>query len=540
MLFKHKIILITGLLIAYLGVLGILTYQNHQSIQEQSFGSGYRPVTNYDARTTAYITDSATSISVNSTKDKAGNEISLSNISPSSTVYVYFTLEPGTAREELIACNGKSVNTWGPTCLRGLSYQGGSLTPSSTLASAHNAGSRIIMSDIGQFFGEYVSITGTETLYGVKTFDSFPKVTSTTAVPSTAGELATKYYVDNIGSGGFTASNVSSTLGLQVITSGIPNCPSAAACVGINASSTASDNGGFLNFTPITGTIYWDIVSFLTGASRRFTTLIADTFTGTSTNDNLQITGTPNSANDAVNKNYVDAASQQYFATGTAGVAITAGQALYMSTTGTLFLADADSISTSYQFAGFALTSVSGGAEVSYAKPGGIITNQSGLTQGNYYYISGTAGGISATPGGVAGRVAFALSTTSILILHPSFYQANSGTQSLAFDGTADTITTTFIPTKVTLLCDGGTQANSTGFWSRLTGGSVVQRSRGTDDDAIPYEMLSNSFACSWEESANVFTVSIATTTGGFTLTPANIGGTPSRNIYWFAEYTNE
>src|SRR3990167_890784 len=117
------------------------TYQN-------TFGAGYRPITNYDARITSFLTAAATSINVNTTKDKAGNEISLTNISPSSTPYVYFTAEPGiTGNEELIACSGKTTNIWS-SCLRGLNYQGGNLTTSSTLAKAHNAGSRIIMTNI--------------------------------------------------------------------------------------------------------------------------------------------------------------------------------------------------------------------------------------------------------------------------------------------------------------------------------------------------------------------------------------------------------
>ena len=208
----------------------------------QKFSAGYRPVTNYDARITSFVLAAATSLNVNTTKDKAGNEITLANISPSSTAYAYFTVEPGiTGNEELIACSGKSTNVWS-SCTRGLSYQGGAISSSSTLAKAHNAGSRIIMTNIGQFYSEFVSVTGNETIYGVKTFDSFPVVSSTTALVTTNGQFATKYYVDNVGAGGFTAANVSTTYGLQAL-------GTAPETVGINVSSTASLNGGFLNLT---------------------------------------------------------------------------------------------------------------------------------------------------------------------------------------------------------------------------------------------------------------------------------------------------
>ena len=272
--------------------------------QQPKFGAGYRPVTDYSARTTSFISSSATTIPVNSTNDVDGNEISLSNISPSSTVYVYFNIEPGTTRQELVACSGKTVNNWS-SCLRGLAAQGGSLSPSPTLAVAHNAGSRMIMTDIGQFFGEYVSISGDETLYGTKTFNTFPRVTSTTAVPGSPQEFATKFYADTVGAGGFTANNVSSTLGLQAISSGVPNCPTAAACVGINASST------FLGFDSA-GRLFWKIDTFLTGAARRFTSLFVDTLDATSTAQTLHITGTPQNATDAVNKTFVDSSLPVY------------------------------------------------------------------------------------------------------------------------------------------------------------------------------------------------------------------------------------
>lgn len=279
--------------------------------QPEKFGAGYTPVTDYQARTTSFVNASATTIPVNTTQDPAGNEIQLSSISPSSTPFVFFMVEPQTSRQEIIGCTGKSTNNW-TSCLRGLPFQGGSLSASSTLAFPHNAGSRIIMSNVGQFYGNYVSLAGNETLYGTKTFDTFPGVTSTTAVPGSANELATKYYVDLVGAGGLTAANVSTTLGLQVFSTGVPNCDTAAACAGINASTTASNNGGFLKFAPITGKIYWDIVSFLAGswswagtnifANARITSLDA-----TTTAQTLHISGTPVATTDAVNKTYVDA-----------------------------------------------------------------------------------------------------------------------------------------------------------------------------------------------------------------------------------------
>jgi LysM repeat protein len=205
-------------------------------------GAGYTPVTGYQSRTTQYLSNTNTTIKVASTKDPAGNEIDLTNVTGSSTARVYLTLEPGSTREEIVMCTGKSVGQWS-SCTRGLSFQGGDQSSSSTLAIGHNAGSIVIISNVGQFFNQYVSIDGNQTKNDLLTFNQFPRVTSTTAIPTNNAELSSKYYVDNVGAGGFTASNVSTTGGISVNTSGIPNCPSAAACISLNRSTTSSGLG---------------------------------------------------------------------------------------------------------------------------------------------------------------------------------------------------------------------------------------------------------------------------------------------------------
>ncbi len=177
-------------------------------------GSSYNPVTGYLSRTTQYISASAATIPVASTKDKAGNQISLSNISPSSTVKVYMNLEAGTNNEEPVMCTGVTATSW-TNCTRGLAFQGNSETSSSTIARAHNAGASIIITNIGQFFNQYVSVDGDLQINGVKQFTSLPIALNVTTIPTTADQLATKYYVDQVGAGGFTAANVGK--GLQAL-----------------------------------------------------------------------------------------------------------------------------------------------------------------------------------------------------------------------------------------------------------------------------------------------------------------------------------
>ena len=183
--------------------------------EERSFGAGltgsnsggYTPVTGYSSRTTQYVSASATTIPVSGTKDPSGNQIVLSNISASSTVKVYLNLEAGTTREEPIVCTGLTATSW-TGCTRGFAFQGSSETSSSTIAVAHNAGSAIVISNIGQFYNQYVSIDGSQLVNNIKTFSSYPKFSTTTTVPTLGAEFATKYYVDNVGAGGFTAAKV--------------------------------------------------------------------------------------------------------------------------------------------------------------------------------------------------------------------------------------------------------------------------------------------------------------------------------------------
>lgn len=144
-------------------------------VKEGLLGSTYVPVTGYQSRTTQYISASATVIPVASTKDKAGNQIVLSNISSSGTVKVYMNLEAGTSNEEPIICTGVTASSW-TGCTRGIPFQGGSETSSSTIAKPHNAGASIIITNIGQFFNQYVSIDGAQTINDVKTFTSSPLI----------------------------------------------------------------------------------------------------------------------------------------------------------------------------------------------------------------------------------------------------------------------------------------------------------------------------------------------------------------------------
>ena len=155
--------------------------------------SSYNPVTGYQSNTTQYISAAATTIPVASTLDKNGVPIALGAISASTTVKVYMNLEPGTQKEEPIVCTGVTATSW-TGCTRGLPFQGGSETTSSTVAVAHNAGAVITITNIGQFYNQFISVDGAQTINNVKTFTSLPF--STTSTPTDDRQLITLFQLN--------------------------------------------------------------------------------------------------------------------------------------------------------------------------------------------------------------------------------------------------------------------------------------------------------------------------------------------------------
>lgn len=471
--------------------------------EEQFMGAGYNPVTGYQSRTTQYISTSASTIPVASTADKAGNQIVLSEISPTSTVKVYMNLEAGTTREEAIYCTGVTVSSW-TGCVRGLSFQGGSETASTTLAKAHNAGSSIIITNIGQFYNQYVAVDGAQDVWGVKTFQSLPKGATVTTVPTTADQLATKYYVDSVGAGGFTASNVSTTRGLSVDGS-IPER------VGINASSTgnlAFDSTGKLYVTP--------------------TFNVPVTFNGRASS-----TAVATSSTDIIR--WIE--MEKNMATGTAGGTLTAGLIVRMGGDGKLYAAGATASTTIKEIVGVLEDGGALDGVVRYVKPGGIATI-SGVTAGSVYWLGG-GGGVGTVPSTFAIKVGVGVGTNKLMFQPQpakSIYSSYNASANLA--GTTN-VSLPFIPTRVDLICvrDGAfadsTKHKGMGWWVRNYDGSSNQFSVGSNSAGAPYFLASSTAAC----ANGGMEVRVATTTNGINL--IGTGGTGS-DSYAFTAYYDE
>jgi hypothetical protein len=149
------------------------------------------------------------------------------------------------------------------------------------------------------------------------------------------------------------------------------------------------------------------------------------------------------------------AAGSEFIQSGTSGEVIAAGDAVYLKASdGKYWKTDVDADESTYQYRGIALTGASGADQTfTFMGPGGIITGLSGLTINRYYYVSSTAGALSATPHSTRyARIAQANSTTSIRVLEPKFIR--QGTASVSGTG-SQTQACGFRPARVSV-CAGG------------------------------------------------------------------------------------
>lgn len=122
----------------------------------------------------------------------------------------------------------------------------------------------------------------------------------------------------------------------------------------------------------------------------------------------------------------------------TAGATITIGQGVYLHTDGKWYPWDAD---TAGNTQGIQLGIAQGAGTANNSITNGVLlrgrdANQSGLVAGTAYYVSNTAGGISATPGTTPRIVGVALSTT-VFLFDPyySYTLTDDQQDALAGDG---------------------------------------------------------------------------------------------------------
>lgn len=209
---------------------------------------GYSVVSNYKTTLSRSITSDAATVYVSSLLTKDSHTLTMTDLGNK----VFLTIEPGGNKEEIIMCTGIGTGSF-TGCTRGLAFYATSTAAVSANQKTHSAGASIIMSNVHYVYEQLVDNTDAETIAGNKTFTGNTTFSATTTnmgitigsttlsgVTQITGldllqtantQAASKYYVDSVGAGGFTAGNASTTQGLQVFGT-VPET------VGIKASST--------------------------------------------------------------------------------------------------------------------------------------------------------------------------------------------------------------------------------------------------------------------------------------------------------------
>lgn len=167
----------------------LLEYYLRSNIEEdQTIGFGV--ATDYDTTLAQSMTSNQSYLVVSSLLTRDGQTVSLANLNASK---VFLTIEPGASKEELVVCTGVSttLNRF-DGCTRGLAGIGTSTASVAANQKTHIAGSKVIMSNVHYVYNEYVDRDTAQTIDGLKTFTTIPRIpTSTPTDPSEVVSLAT-------------------------------------------------------------------------------------------------------------------------------------------------------------------------------------------------------------------------------------------------------------------------------------------------------------------------------------------------------------
>ena len=165
---------------------------------------GFSVITRYRTRLSSSMTSTQTTVPVASLNTFDDTTIDVNTLGGK----IFLSIESGTAREEIVKCTDESSTAF-TGCTRGLAFSGTSESAVTANQKTHNAGSIVVMSNVHYVYEQLTDKDAEETIGGVKTFSNLPLYTNgATVVPTSSAQLATKYYVDNVGAGGATASNI--------------------------------------------------------------------------------------------------------------------------------------------------------------------------------------------------------------------------------------------------------------------------------------------------------------------------------------------
>lgn len=178
---------------------------------------------------------SATKIYLTNVNNPRGDIIPVANM----PTKIYLTIEPNTiSGTEIIVCPSSNYSTTTKSfdnCTRGLDFSGSSEASITSYKKTHSAGSKVIISNPGQFYNNFIDIDSDQTKAGVLTFTSSPIIPT----PSSATQAANKSYVDGVAMSG--GANASTTIkGISYLSS---NPLVATSPIALNSEEVATTTG---------------------------------------------------------------------------------------------------------------------------------------------------------------------------------------------------------------------------------------------------------------------------------------------------------
>lgn len=194
-------------------------------------------------------------------------------------------------------------------------------------------------------------------------------------------------------------------------------------------------------------------------------------------------------------------------------------------------------VSSTFQFIGIAASTTNAGGTVLYTKPGGINCFQSGLTSGLAYYLNGTAGQISSTPGTFSAKVGRATSAGCIQVIEP-MYQSSGSFKFGYTNGQTSTTFVGFYPAHLTLVSTIGATTDDPG----IVAGTCTGDERGISScvvyDGTNYRFgVSATFPIRLRSGAasQVFGTISSRTLNSFVTTVDTASANTFATVYWSA-----
>lgn len=376
-----------------------------------------RPITKAKVRLTTAIDSSSSTIAFTALDSNR----SLTSVAQSDFgTYGYLVINPSGKANNYQVTRFTSWSVSGSTITIGglthMTFQG---DDSSATGLSFAAGTLCVVGTNHNWFNHVVRDEDAQTIAGVKTFSSFPITPSSS--PTTAYQVANKQYVDGVAVAGAPNADTTTKGIVEIATTTETAAGTAAGGTGaalVPANSTFNATSSAAVLVPVTNAS-GKISSGFGGSASGLATLNGSTLV---VENPANATATPTASKIPI----ADSAGQlANWSNRVSTNALTTGEAVDGSTTpqavaikvadGLVYKADAND-TTLVKFFGFVTTNASI-TTTPYVITDGVVGGFSGLTVGASYYVSDTAGTISATPSTTTViPIGIAMSATTLLI----------------------------------------------------------------------------------------------------------------------------